>query len=73
MNRNSITEENKIERIACRITTEQREHLEKLTDSYGFRSMSAAVQSLIEESMKKTNKIKYEEKLSLLRVFVRLR
>lgn len=52
MNRISNEEEVKIERIACRITSEQREHLEKLTESYGFRSMSAAIQDLIEQSIK---------------------
>jgi len=52
MNRNSNEEEIKIERIACRITAEQREHLEVLTERFGYRSMSAAIQSLIEQSFK---------------------
>ncbi|HCQ8226530.1 TPA: hypothetical protein OMD56_003869 [Klebsiella variicola] len=52
MKRNSNEHEIKIERIACRITTEQREHLEVLTEKFGYRSMSAAIQSLIEESIK---------------------
>lgn len=53
MGRITEQEENKKERIACRITSEQRTHLEELTKHHGFRSMSEVIQSLIEKSIKK--------------------
>lgn len=46
------TEEVKSERIACRITEEQKDFLKEMVEADGLRSMSEAVQVLIEAAIK---------------------